>query len=106
MKTRTIKIYSFNELDERTQQSAIDNLRDLNTHFEWWGFTFDDTKEIATILGIDIDNIYFSGFSSQGDGAQFTGSYAYSKGASKRIRQHAPEDIELHQIADNLQATA
>jgi hypothetical protein len=47
-------------------------------------------------------NIFFSGFSSQGDGASFEGSYAYKPGAHHLIRHHAPQDVELHQIADVL----
>ena len=54
-------------------------------------------------MGVDIDRIYFSGFSSQGDGACFEGEYAYRKGAAKAIRDHAPLDTELHRIADELQ---
>ena len=48
--------------------------------------------------------IWFSGFASQGDGACFDGTYAYAKGAAKAIRAHAPEDKELHRIADELQS--
>ena len=104
MKTKTIEIYSFDELGETAQAKVIDTMRDLNTDYEWYDFIYDDVKEIGSMLGIEIDNIYFSGFYSQGDGAQFTGSYAYSKGASKRLRQHAPQDTELHAISDNLQS--
>lgn len=48
--------------------------------------------------------IWFSGFSSQGDGACFEGRYGYTKGAAQAVRQHAPIDTELHQIADELRA--
>ena len=70
---------------------------------DWHESTIEDAKEIGKILGIDIDNVYFSGFWSQGDGACFTGSYSYAKGATKAIRQYAPLDKELHRIADDLQ---
>ena len=39
-----------------------------------------------------------------GDGACFEGRYAYAPRASRRIRDYAPEDTELHRIADALQA--
>ena len=39
-----------------------------------------------------------------GDGALFEGAYDFAKGAPKAIRAHAPEDSELHRIADALQA--
>ena len=48
--------------------------------------------------------IWFSGFWSQGDGACFEGRYAYAPRASRRIRDYAPQDTELHRIADALQA--
>lgn len=47
--------------------------------------------------------IYFSGFWSQGDGASFEGGYGYAKDAARKIRLHAPEDEDLHEIADMLQ---
>jgi hypothetical protein len=47
--------------------------------------------------------IYFSGFSSQGDGACFEGTYRYKKGSVKAIKAHAPQDKELHRIAKGLQ---
>ena len=50
-----------------------------------------------------IPAIFYSGFASQGDGACFEGSYSYKKGATKKIRQYAPQDSELHRIATELQ---
>ena len=102
--TKAQNVYQFNELPESVQSKVIDNLRDINTDYDWWEFVYSDATEIGTILGIDISNIYFSGFASQGDGAQFEGSYEYSKGSAKRIREYAPQDTELHAIADKLQA--
>jgi len=103
MQEHTYKTYDFDELPAEAQQRAIDNLRDLNTDYNWWDCSFYDFKEIGKILGIEIDNIYFSGFASQGDGAQFTGSYKYAKGSAKAIRECAPKDKTLHNIADSLQ---
>ena len=48
--------------------------------------------------------IWFKGFWSQGDGACFESRYSYRKGAPRRIREYAPQDAELHRIADALQA--
>lgn len=47
--------------------------------------------------------IWFSGFCHQGSGAVFEGDYAYQPQAVYRIREHFPEDADLHQIADSLQ---
>jgi hypothetical protein len=59
--------------------------------------------------------IYFSGFCSQGDGASFSGDYStvrYDREAGKlvyvadaapvAIREYAPNDTKLHDIADDL----
>ena len=45
-----------------------------------------------------------TGFWSQGDGASFEGSLGHAQGAARAIRAHAPQDAELHRIADVLQA--
>lgn len=68
--------------------------------YGWWDGVYEDAKEIGAIIGFHIDDIYFSGFWSQGDGACFTGSLHYAKGASKRIREYVPHEFELHGIAD------
>ena len=47
--------------------------------------------------------IYYSGFSSQGDGACFEGRYRYKKGALKDVKGHAGQDQELHRIVKALQ---
>lgn len=46
--------------------------------------------------------IYFSGFSSRGDGACFEGTYSYSKGWRKKLKAHAPRDKELFAIGEAL----
>jgi len=40
---------------------------------EWWDYTYDDFKTQMAERGITVTDIRFSGFSSQGDGASFTG---------------------------------
>jgi hypothetical protein len=71
---------------------------------------YDDAERIAQMLGITFDRkdgdrpaIYWSGFSSQGDGACFEGRYGYAKGAPAAIKAYAPEDATLLQIAKALQ---
>ena len=96
-------------------QAFIDNHRDFNVSHEWWDSVYDDFYRICEILGIDLDKNEpsFSGFSSQGDGASWTGSYRAIKGFGKyqtptydtapvKIREYAPKDEELHRIADEL----
>lgn len=100
-------------------QSFIDEHRYFNTEHGWWEDVYDDFYRVCDILGISVDDgaPSFSGFWSQGDGASWTGSYAgqtyhYADGikvddftfetAVTKIREHAPGDTTLHEIADAL----
>jgi hypothetical protein len=109
MKTKTVSynVYTVRELQEfhpegfeRAHQDYVNDGID----YDWYQFVYDDTKIIGGLLGMEIDKIYFSGFSSQGDGACFEGSYQYKKGCVKAIKEYAPQDMELHKIAEDLQA--
>lgn len=99
---KEITLYTYDELSQEAQGKAYDNWLPNALDYEWWDCLFDDFKEIGKIMGIEIDQIYFSGFASQGDGACFVGNYSYACGAQKNIRQYAPADKELHQVADDL----
>lgn len=104
MKTinKTIEVYSFDELSD----AAKDNVRYWLNDGDNFGAecVIDDAKCMAALMGIEISNIYYSGFSSQGDGACFEGSYSYKQGAAKAIKSEAPQDAVLHRIAEGLQA--
>ena len=106
MKTITTTIvYGFPEISKESQTNALDSLRDINVNHEWWEFVYDDVCMVAELLGIDIDKIYFSGFSSQGDGACFAGTYSYRKGWKRLLKQSVGgEDLsELLAIGEALQ---
>lgn len=76
------------------------NFEKYAPHAEWYESVQEDLQQIGALIGFDIDQLYFSGFSSQGDGACFEGSLGYAKGASAAIREYAPLDTVLHDIAD------
>jgi hypothetical protein len=69
----------------------------------WYDCTFDDAKAIARLMGIEIEQIYFSGFCHQGQGACFTGSLGYAKGCAKAVKAYGPNDTQLHRIAEEWQ---
>jgi hypothetical protein len=69
MRTIRIKLYKFNELSETAKQNAIEKFHDINTNYEWYDYIVDEFKSNKDFF--DITNVYFSGFSSQGDGAMF-----------------------------------
>ena len=114
-------VYTFDELSDRAKEKARD----------WWreGFEFDshaecvidDAATVADLFGLDIrqrrvntpmhpthkwgyaPSVYYSGFSSQGDGACFEGRYQYKKGALAAVKAYAPQDTDLHGIVKALQ---
>lgn len=57
MKTKTINLYSFQELSETAKKKALESLYDLNVNFEWWEFQYEDAKNIGLkITEFDLDN--------------------------------------------------
>lgn len=74
MKTITLKLYSFSELDKTGKEKALTTYRDLNVNFDWWDDEFEDFIELCSYMGIAVikDGIKFRGFYSQGDGSGFS----------------------------------
>ncbi len=114
-----ITVYTIDELSDVAKDTARAWYRTSCLDYEWYDFVYQDFETICGILGVtlrtspvrlygggtrDKPHLYWAGFSSQGDGASFEGSYSHAKGAVKAIRAHAPKDHELHCIADALQA--
>ena len=112
-------VYTIDELSDAAKEAARAWYREACLDYEWYDFVYEDFETICGILGVTLRTspvrlygggtrdklqVYFAGFAHQGDGASFEGSYAHAKGAAKAVRAHAPEDTELHRIADDLQA--
>lgn len=111
-------VYTFDELDVPARSRARDWYRQASADDDRHEFVFEDFERICDILGVELatrpvrlygggtrqqPSIWFSGFSSQGDGASFEGGYQYRKGAAREIRAYAPRDERLAAIADQLQ---
>lgn len=105
-----IEAYAFEELGDKAKEKARQWWREGGLDYEWWDCLYGDFVAVGSILGIEIrqindppyPSIFFSGFCSQGDGACFGGDYSYSRMAHTKIRSYAPQDEELHTIADDL----
>lgn len=54
-------------------KQLIEKYRDINVYHHWWDSTYENFTEDMQAIGIQVDNMYFSGFWSQGDGACFEG---------------------------------
>lgn len=65
------EIVEFEDLDQRAKDNAIRLYG--RPPDDWWDCVYDRFKEEGCVKGFYIDEIQFSGFSSQGDGASWTG---------------------------------
>jgi hypothetical protein len=107
-------VFRFDELSDEAKEQARNDWRTSGHHDQWWDHIHEGAITIAQHMDIEIDrptlgghirtSIYFSGFSSQGDGACYAGDYRYQPGCLQAITEHAPEDAELHRIARELTA--
>jgi hypothetical protein len=98
--TKSVTAYKFSELSSAARSRALEKMYDINVDFDnWHEGCYDYFKEVGKILGIEIDKICCSGFSSQGDGACFEGKYSFKKGCLTKIQSYAPIDHRLHEIA-------
>lgn len=127
--TVTTTVFKYAELSDAAKEKARDNHRESELDYEWWDSIFDDAIAMGALIGIEIGTrrgskqpaIYFSGFSSQGDGACCEGEYRFKKGGVKALKAEAPAryeygkpdgslewvnnpgNAELHRIAKGLQ---
>jgi hypothetical protein len=112
--------FKFSELSARAKEHAREEYRADALDHDWWQSTYEDADTVAAMMGIQIDrkpvrlmgggtrmdpSIWFSGFSSQGDGACFEGDwYAVDDphASLTAVMAHAPTDERLHEIALHL----
>ena len=112
-------VYRLDELGDKAKEAARAWYREGSLDHDWFESVYEDFERVCALLGVQLASrtvrlygggsrqkpcIWFSGFWSQGDGACFEGSYSHAKDAGRQIRAYAPQDRELHRIADALQA--
>lgn len=84
MREVTIKVFQFDELAAKTQEKVLEKFRYINVEHDWYEPVYEGFEEIANEYGIEVDDMNFSGFYSQGDGASFTGEISdFKKFAEK-----------------------
>lgn len=118
MRTVEKTLYKYEELSDRAKQRARECYLEGGLDYSWWEYLYEDFARVAEILGITLSQrsvplmngkcryepeVYFSGFYHQGSGSSFYGTYGYAKGAVAEIKKYAPQDEELHRIAQGLQ---
>lgn len=94
MKTIQLELFTFDELDDKARQVAIKDHRELaDIHLDdevsYW------QNEALSGTGFIIDDIAFSGFYSQGDGASFTGYYDSAQINLEKLRGFSLKAYEL-----------
>ena len=86
----------FNALTARQRDEILCKHRHWNVeHTEWWDVVYDHFKHDMSAIGIEVERMYFSGFSSQGDGACFDGRVFSWEDFLKSIGYEDPALIAL-----------
>jgi hypothetical protein len=93
-------------ISEQRMQELIEKYRHINVEDEdfgycWWEGTYTDFTYDMDVIGIEVSDMYFSGFSSQGDGACFQGSvWDWSKFLNKVMASPAQwqEPVEVSEV--------
>lgn len=112
------KAFTFDELSDDAKERARDWYRESRySDSSDFDHVIDDFATICDIIGIelrthevklmsgktrrDLNVLYSIGY-CQSDYASFEGTYDYKATAPAKIREYAPQDEELHRIADEL----
>ncbi len=75
MKYGNVEIYKYSELSDEAKHKARENFVEHWMNHDWWDCTIDFMKEEGHHKhGFRVDEIRFSGFWSQGDGASWCGA--------------------------------
>jgi hypothetical protein len=78
----TTTVYQYDELSDKAKTKARDEWRRLEAQsgdISWAEPTESSFKEAAAHMGWDVTNVFWCGFSSQGDGAQFEGDWSAAR---------------------------
>jgi hypothetical protein len=102
MKQITIDVFPIDELSPKATERAYQDW--LETTEVFYECAYDDSCMVAKCLGIEIDDINFSGFHSQGDGAMFVGEYIYNPEWKNMLNDYAPLDDKLKAIGEDLES--
>jgi hypothetical protein len=79
----------YQDLPEDRKEQIRNKHREAGLHDDWWEYVYEDAKEIGKQFGLDIEDIFFSGFWSQGDGACYKGSLRFKECEERDL----PEEV-------------
>ena len=118
MRTETVTIYEYDELPtEAAKEKAREWFREVSRDDTFWheSVTEDFAENLAPLLGWDIGKprhartgyaVYFSGFWSQGDGAQFEGDWSAQRVKSVKEARGTMNDKEFLALVARYKAFA
>ena len=103
MRTASVNVYQFGELSDKAKEKAREWYPSCIDSSDY-DATEEDCKTIAKMLGIEEPTLYWSGFCSQGDGACLIGKWRSTDVDVEKLKEHAPKDEHLHNIAARIEA--
>lgn len=107
MKTVTIETYQFSELSDKAKERARDWMRGcLNQDTDYADTVVSEAKDLLRHCGFWIQDIFWSGFCCQGDGACLVGTWYASDVKPGKIRGELPTDSPAHNFASDLERIA
>lgn len=121
MREKIIKLYKYDELNERAQEKARDWFAGIESEDFDTEFVYEDAATLGDLMGFDMRqrqrklmngatawgvSIYYSGFSSQGDGACFEANWHACNVQPGKAREHAPQDETVAKLAAGFERIA
>ena len=99
--------YKFSELSKKTQKLVLaQNRYCMIQGYNWFNDVVYYIKEIGACMGIDINEVYFSCFTCETDGACFDGKYSFKKGSLKALKESYPLWPTFRALADKCEPLA
>lgn len=95
--------YEFSELSPEAVKRAHNDWLEMGGYDFDSQYIIDDMTECGAKIGITVDNIYYSGFSSQGDGACFVGHYEFKSDWKDALDKFCPGYTQLIALGERLQ---
>ena len=89
----------YQDLSEERKEQERQHYREYGLQYDWWAGVHDYAHDTAAKFGLDIDDIFFSGFCSQGDGASYTGCIKFKPCDASELPAEVQDIYEtLHEI--------
>jgi hypothetical protein len=105
--TISTEVFKFDELSDAAKENAREWWREASAGDNYFSESvIDDAKEVGRMLGFDVSDVYWSGFSSQGDGACIVGTWRAADVKAAELRAYAPTDKRLAEIRKSMRAFA